>query len=171
MRIGWDDSSIQGVSLPDETLLFTMCFDAIITTSTNVEVFFTDNPLPIEIVTAEGELGMFEFQDGNIQLDCGGITPPLPPPTLLQPATPDLAEHIQVYPNPTSAELMIQLDQSLVSKGELRLYDTWGKLVLTRTIQRGTKQVLLPVQQLSNGVYFLEFKIGTQLYRERILKQ
>ncbi|MCA1747412.1 MAG: T9SS type A sorting domain-containing protein, partial [Bacteroidales bacterium] len=58
---------------------------------------------------------------------------------------------LSVYPNPVRERLVVT---SSVAVQEIRLYDIAGKMVLNE--RPGTRNITLPVQQLTPGVYTLE---------------
>jgi hypothetical protein len=64
---------------------------------------------------------------------------------------PAISDNIQVYPNPASEVVNIQLpaDGSLVSR--IRIYDIQGRLIIDKTFSTST--VKIDVKPLQNGVY------------------
>ncbi|MFK7978433.1 MAG: MopE-related protein, partial [Saprospiraceae bacterium] len=69
-RVGWDDSSITGISLTDNTIIFEICFDEIGGNTATSSVQFSDNPIAIEVINAAGELINPSFNNGEVVVDC-----------------------------------------------------------------------------------------------------
>ena len=169
LRVGWDDSSIQGVTLANDIVLFTLCLDVVSMTPVNSTITFTNMPLPIEIVDANGELGMFEFQNGMVQIGCGGLTEDV---TQFQISNYNVLDNISLYPNPVSSELTVQLAHPLSEDAYIQLFDTWGRLVYTQTVAPNRDRGLnLPIGHLTSGLYLFEMKVGENRVSKRILKR
>ena len=112
--MGWDDSTIQGVSLADDVILFELCFSSVGTSSVNSIISFTDNPLAIEVVTGDGMLGTFEFQQGIVAIDCselnnfGEVEDNLNRTNIQRSEIgQELFGSIKVYPNPVQSMLYL----------------------------------------------------------------
>jgi len=177
LRVGWDDSSIQGVSLPDNTILFELCFSSVGTSSVNTTVSFSNNPLPIEIVTGEGVLGTLEFQEGVVAIDCSSLSDfeeednnKLTANILQSDNSRDLFDSMNVYPNPVQSMLYLEVAENLTSSGTLRVYDIGGNIILTETINKEESRWQVPVQSLTAGLYFVEVQNGDKVYRERFTR-
>ena len=69
-RVGWDDSNTTGVTLADNTVIFEICFDEIGGNSATSTVEFTDNPIPIEVVDAQGEIVATSFNNSSVVVNC-----------------------------------------------------------------------------------------------------
>jgi len=65
--------------------------------------------------------------------------------------------HVYVYPNPTSGDLFLELDQSLGPKTSFVLYNLQGQEQYRQTIRGdvGTEQISLP--ELASGMYIYAF--------------
>ena len=79
---------------------------------------------------------------------------------------------LAVFPNPTKDELNIQLNQ-IVQKGKqeitISIFDVLGNIVLSR--QSGSANCKLPTAHFSKGIYFVEVKTGTEVYRAKFVKE
>jgi len=69
-RVGWDDSSTTGISLTDNTIIFEICFDEIGGSTATSTVQFSDNPIVIEVIDAQGALITPSFDNGEVVVDC-----------------------------------------------------------------------------------------------------
>lgn len=75
-----------------------------------------------------------------------------------------------VFPNPTSDQLQIQLKNSYPENWMVNLFDVTGKLV--RTIACSGNSAVADIRELSEGVYHLEVLIGsTSVMRTKVIKQ
>ena len=95
-----------------------------------------------------GEITIATFTSGNTILTQGFHQDNLSVHTL----THNLNIKTKVYPNPTSNILIIELDKNI--DGELLVYDTNGKLVITDKLV-DQKQKQLNFSSLKQGNYFL----------------
>ncbi len=76
LRVGWDDTNLQGVTLPNNQLLFQICFDAIGDIAASTAIQFSDNPIPIEVTDAQGNVMASGFQNGSVNVTCE-VEPPV----------------------------------------------------------------------------------------------
>ncbi len=75
LRVGWDDSFITGVSLPDDHVIFQVCFDPTTTSINSSAVSFSGTPTSIEVIDRDGQLLAPAFQEGSISTNCNAIAP------------------------------------------------------------------------------------------------
>ncbi|HHG84313.1 MAG TPA: choice-of-anchor B family protein [Bacteroidetes bacterium] len=73
--------------------------------------------------------------------------------------TPDL----QVFPNPAQAALTLSAKGLLAAQLQGQLMDLRGKVVrtFTREVAAGSAKVIIPLQDLSEGIYLLQVRTGT----------
>lgn len=65
---------------------------------------------------------------------------------------------ILVYPNPAAAVVNVHVPHSTSGSVKIKMYDTFGNLVTTKTYLQKTKNTLqTDISNLSNGIYFLRF--------------
>lgn len=76
---------------------------------------------------------------------------------------------IKIYPNPTSAELNIQLPKAGIALNELRVLDVNSKL-LSRTVINEL-EMKLDLSDLASGVYFIELSGNQQQLRYKLIKE
>lgn len=61
-----------------------------------------------------------------------------------------------VYPNPAKETLNISFDNNTTASKSLKVIDATGKVVMQRTIAKGTLSYSMSVKELVNGLYILE---------------
>lgn len=64
LLLSWLDNNLTGVSLPDESALFSLCFTAIGTGTSNIE--FSNDPVEIEVVRADLSIASVATADGTV---------------------------------------------------------------------------------------------------------
>lgn len=78
-----------------------------------------------------------------------------------------------VYPNPSSSELAISIpsvsSKSLLTK--VTVVDSNGSAVYTRTVERNTNTVRIPVKDLKEGIYYLSLIQGRTVKKQQIIIQ
>lgn len=69
----------------------------------------------------------------------------------------ELADRIQVYPNPTQHELFVESYETVVADYGLNLFDGAGKVVMSREGKTvvGMNRFTLDLQSLAGGTYYL----------------
>lgn len=85
-------------------------------------------------------------------------------------STRDVAEAfpgVQVYPNPASSTLFVDLQAIKKPIQRVRMMDMTGRTLDTYIINSERKEI--PVAQMPTGTYFLEFMIDGNLYFKKIL--
>ena len=70
----WLDPNATGLDLPDNTVLFTLCFEVGSTVGVS-PVSFGDNPLPIEVVLGTTEIISMDGQDGSVTISTQLVWP------------------------------------------------------------------------------------------------
>lgn len=85
----------------------------------------------------------------------------------------DLAElQVQVYPNPATDFLIVELETKLISRAHLRLLDVRGRLVDEVYVPSFSKTIRLKrdVSQLAQGIYFVQIETEDhQVLTQRIV--
>jgi hypothetical protein len=74
----------------------------------------------------------------------------------------DLNLNINIYPNPSSDKLTIQLD-SFIDKLTIQLTDIEGKLIANQSIM--SDDTSIEIQNLSTGLYLLSVYVDMRLYK------
>ncbi len=78
----------------------------------------------------------------------------------------------EIFPNPTSGLLIIQLESVLSNRGKVQIIDLWGKTVQTHPLLPNLKEHELDMSELPKGVYFVKvIDEGLQIWSEKVVKQ
>ena len=77
ITVAWTDPTLGGVTVPDGTTLFQVCFDALGTDGTSSNVEFSNTPTSIQII--DGNTTQIPFNDltGVITFDCNQFSAPV----------------------------------------------------------------------------------------------
>ncbi|MEM6318418.1 MAG: MopE-related protein [Bacteroidota bacterium] len=75
LRVGWDDTFITGVTLPNDQVIFQVCFAATEETIENAAINFSNTPTSIEVIDRNGQMVTPDFQNGTINIDCSPVLP------------------------------------------------------------------------------------------------
>ena len=79
----------------------------------------------------------------------------------------EMSNNLEIYPNPVNDHLWINSNTD--GNLNIRLLDVSGKLV--RKIESADKKILIDMQQLNTGLYFLEISDNARQFRTKIIKQ
>ena len=74
LRVGWDDTFLSGVTLPDNSIVYQLCFDVLGTKTENTIVQFTSSPTSIEVVDNDSRILPTNLDEGIILIDCSAAT-------------------------------------------------------------------------------------------------
>lgn len=79
---------------------------------------------------------------------------------------------IVLFPNPTTDEVNIKLPFNKREIITIRVFDTLGRVVLEKQIQQSSSiaETQLHLQDLSNGVYWIQVDDGQQMVKGKVLK-
>jgi hypothetical protein len=66
-------------------------------------------------------------------------------------------KNIHVYPNPSNGNFIIDFDEQVTAKYELKVINCLGQTVDTKT-NKGTSKTTMDLSDLENGVYFIEIR-------------
>ena len=86
------------------------------------------------------------------------------------------ANGFNLYPNPTSGEFTIEINQpSLTGKVIMEVYDVFGKRVVNEqhTVEKGTTLLKTSIEEFGNGMYFVRLvdENNNLIYTHRFVKQ
>jgi hypothetical protein len=82
---------------------------------------------------------------------------------------------LSIYPNPNDGiglTVIIKAEKNVQRRAELRLFDVTGKLLTSERLELMNKNSRIDLNfhpRLMSGVYMLEFTIGDDSYRERVI--
>lgn len=85
-------------------------------------------------------------------------------------ATKQSFEAAKIYPNPTSAEVNIELQSLTNSTVTIKLFDVMGKVVKEKnvTLRQGQQKISISTDGLPNGTYSLHLSNGEKVVKEKI---
>lgn len=153
----WDDASVAGVTLADETVLFTIEFEAIGGSNTSTSLAFSDSPTQREVSDLSFAAIDADFIDGATTID--GIS-----------STSNINRSIQVSyfsPNPFSNQTQLTIKIQHKTEATLTLIDSHGHELIRekRLFLPGEHRWKLDAQQLPHaGIYF--YRIDTNNFTE-----
>ncbi|HEY1044889.1 MAG TPA: T9SS type A sorting domain-containing protein, partial [Bacteroidia bacterium] len=77
----------------------------------------------------------------------------------------EVANSTIVFPNPATETIFLKTD----AIGILKLYNTFGQVVLNQNIDASTNDAGISLQDISKGIYFIEFTTDEGIFTEKIL--
>jgi hypothetical protein len=80
---------------------------------------------------------------------------------------PTLADLTAIYPNPANDKLIIELPERAKQNVQISLVDTYGRSIITTTIEKGRNGKIIETSNLTPGLYFM--RINTDHVRKKIL--
>lgn len=79
---------------------------------------------------------------------------------------------IDIFPNPTTGELNLQLNETSLKNGKLLVFDTWGRNVKTETLTDGIQEYTFSINSLPSGIYFIKIlDEDVPIWVQKIIKQ
>jgi hypothetical protein len=78
---------------------------------------------------------------------------------------------VEIAPNPSSERISIQLVNSLANSSDLTIMDATGKIILRKGIAANENTIELEVNDLANGLYFVQLKNGEGISNEKFIVQ
>jgi hypothetical protein len=80
-------------------------------------------------------------------------------------------ETILVYPNPSSDFVTLISNEYFDNETNLSVYGVDGKLIYTQKLSQGTRQVLIPVNDYADGIYFVHISDRINSYNVKFVKE
>lgn len=77
---------------------------------------------------------------------------------------------VNIYPNPTSEQLIIALSEPAIAPIKIVVYDTNGKKVRSFSLNTSHKNITLPIQNLKKGMYLIQLSSGKGSTTKRFIK-
>jgi len=65
---------------------------------------------------------------------------------------------LKVYPNPATSNIQIEWNHALSSETTLEIHDTYGGLLLSKSINQNQQSIACDIEQLPNGVYTCQLR-------------
>ena len=80
---------------------------------------------------------------------------------------------LQVYPNPVSDKLFVEVQATQTSLIKLTVYDITGRAVHTTEtlVNKGTQRITIDTEALQTGVYFVTTNINGTTHTVKVVKQ
>jgi len=81
-------------------------------------------------------------------------------------------DNIVVYPNPTNGDINIKISTNETTETTVKIYGLNGRLVgvINKRIGMGNNYLHYSLQNLSNGLYIIQTRVGSKLYSKKITK-
>ena len=133
------------------------------------------NPLTYEwflngtlVSTDEDPTGLMIGSYEVIVTDVNGCTQSLMIDFMTAINNPEIVKNIQVYPNPTSDQLFVNIDLPLSKDTEIQLFNLDGKVLLNNSIAASQNQIELNVSSFASGIYILKITIDNEIVTKRV---
>jgi|GEM_PF-1039591 len=79
---------------------------------------------------------------------------------------------IFIYPNPTSAELILGFTGNTPNDGIVQVFDLYGRLLIVEKLEPGQSSHAFSIESLSTGIYFVRvLENGLQVWIEKVIKK
>lgn len=79
---------------------------------------------------------------------------------------------IVIYPNPASTHIILEIPEVFAQqKTEISIFSIEGKMVKNVIFDSNSSQVQLSIENLMNGIYLLEVKSESEIFRKKIIKK
>lgn len=157
------DNSLNGFTLPDSTILFTVRLEAIAPAVTNTEVIFSSQPTPQEVSDTTFEAIPVQFINGNITINSITSTNEI---------AVDAPLSVTASPNPFAAQTQVLWHQQQSAQVNMSIYDLSGKLIYQQEKEYSTgehRQVLNRELFPQAGTYYLQLRAGEHVQTQRLV--
>jgi len=79
-------------------------------------------------------------------------------------------QKLKLYPNPANDYLFIDYDVLFVKEAKLKIYNSIGAVIFSKTLEEKQDKLKVPVSEYQNGLYFCSLQIdGKLLNTKKIL--
>ena len=79
---------------------------------------------------------------------------------------------ISIFPNPTTAEFVLQFTGSIPKAGIVQINDLYGRIVFSEKILSGEERHSFTIEHLPPGLYFVNVvENGIPLWHDKIIKE
>ena len=157
----FEDKTMQGATLADNSVLFTLRFTAIGADGDTSRVAFSNEPLPIELYDMNLNTMELNLEDGVINITLSNAT-----------EAPPQVERLKAFPNPFSTETILSWEQERAAPVDWVVRDAAGKKVLSgqRRAAAGKQQLRLRGSDLpAAGAYFIQLQTDNQTITRKII--
>ena len=83
----------------------------------------------------------------------------------------DQANTIQVYPNPFTSEIHLNFESKLNEAASVQVLTANGKLISTNQIPPSTDTFVVPVNDLTSGIYIVQLSCGDKIWIKKLIKK
>ena len=80
----------------------------------------------------------------------------------------ELNNSISIYPNPSTGEFNISINNPSISNANLEVFDVYGRLVYSKNVS--SKMNSINLSEFSSGVYTVKISANSQVSIKRIIK-
>lgn len=158
LTYSWDDAMLQGVTLPDSSILFAVDFDLVGQMGSGTSVAFSNNPTNLEFVDSNFTTLPHQTQAGYLLIE--------------DTTTTNLSDFyhepysLQVFPNPLNHQSVVEFDGGMEENVRIELWDVMGNRIngLEVPAVSGRNRVALNegfAEGISRGIYWI-FCIGRE---------
>lgn len=151
----WADLFLSGVTLPDSSVLFELCFEVVGPGTSDFT--FDGNPVDLEFTTLVGldvltvpvlvepcifQTGFTGPDEGGTEVQLAGVSTP----------------EVLLFPNPASFSTTLSWEQPSECQTSLHLYDAFGNIILSKTVDgvQGLNSQVIHTANLQPGMYWAE---------------
>lgn len=159
----WFDPSLEPLTLPDNTTLFSLTFKVVEEESTVDSVRFGTFPISVEFADANETILPVDFMPGTITID--GIS------DIMEPSAKEYLS-MQCAPNPFRQQTQLSLDFHKPARATLSIYDASGRLVHQRDRDFATGQHEIELSRSlfgQAGTYLLKVHAADFLITQKII--
>jgi len=157
------DNSLEGFTLPDSAILFTVRLEAIAEPVVETTVAFGSIPTPQEVSDTTFEAIAAEYFNGDITIE-------------MMTDAEDIAvaplQLLSASPNPLTQETVVHWRQNTAEKASLSIYDASGKLIAQQEkdgFSGDNKHRLGRALFPQSGSYYLHLRTGDQVQTLRLI--
>ena len=92
-----------------------------------------------------------------------------PVPSLVTGLPLDITEHVKIYPNPSDQILTIVLPEAARKTTMVTMNDSFGRMVLSSSVEKGDTRIDITTKDLAGGMYFIQLENDKEFVRQKIM--
>ncbi|MEM9549507.1 MAG: T9SS type A sorting domain-containing protein, partial [Bacteroidota bacterium] len=81
----------------------------------------------------------------------------------------ELLSSINIYPNPTSNFVNVNLGDTELGKGTIEILDYQGRLLIKRAIDENTSEVSINTEDMNNGIYIISIRTNENYISKKLI--
>jgi len=157
VSILWTDEMGGSVSLPDSSVLFHILFKPAGEPGDESSIQITSDITPIEAVNSNLQLLNIAANECKVKIMDENQQENM---------------EVEVFPNPTSGMITIKANSLSAEQGKLKVYDTVGKLMLSRSVPAESLEhgVTMDLPNTGGNIFFLRVISGKHAKEIKVLK-